>query len=294
MTIPTITLNNGVAMPALGLGVYQSGPTETQSAVEAALANGYRMIDTAAAYFNEEHVGAGIASGGVKRENLFIQTKLWMSDYGYDQALHGFDRSLRKLGLDYVDLYLLHWPTPKTFDLTVESWRAVERLLQDGRVRAIGICNASAADLANLAERTDVAPAVNQVELHPYFAQPELQRTNKDFGIITQAWSPIGGIQRYLDPENGDDPLNDAVILDIGKAHGKSAAQVMLRWQIQLGHSVIPKSVKENRIRENADIFDFELSADEMTRLNSLDRNERRGPDPDDVTQELFGLVVED
>jgi diketogulonate reductase-like aldo/keto reductase len=288
----SITLNNGIEMPAVGLGVYQSGPTETQAAVEAALADGYRMIDTAAAYFNEEHVGAGLRASGVPRHEMFIQTKLWMSDYGADKARHGFDRSLKKLGLDYVDLYLLHWPTPKTFDLAADSWRVLEDLLSEGRVRAIGMCNASEQDLKDLVTQTDIVPAVNQVELHPYFSQPELQLADRAMNIITQAWSPIGGVQRYA-TQSGD-PLKDSVLLALASKYGKSAAQIILRWHIQLGHSVIPKSVHAQRIHENGDIFDFELSHDDMASINALNRNQRGGPDPAEVTQDLFGLVVAD
>lgn len=292
---PLLELNNGVEMPALGLGVYQSGPEETVAAVKAALDDGYRMIDTAAAYMNEEQVGQGIRESGVPREDVFVQTKLWMSDYGYDRTLHAFDRSLRKLGLDYIDLYLLHWPVPKQFDATIESWKAAERLLADGRVRAIGMCNSSPADLGALAERTDTVPAVDQVELHPFFAQPELQRSNREMGIVTQAWSPIGGVKRYAgDGDAAGDPLQNEVVKGLAEKYGKTPAQVVLRWHIELGHSVIPKSVHAQRIHENGDIFDFALTADEVAAIGALDTGERGGPDPAEVTSQMFDIAIED
>lgn len=290
---PLLRLNNGNDMPALGLGVYQSSTEETVSAVKAALFDGYRMIDTAAAYFNEEGVGQGLRDSEVPREDVFIQTKLWMSDYGYDRTLHAFDRSMRKLGLEYLDLYLLHWPVPQQFDKTVDTWKAVETILAEGRVRAIGICNASAADLRSLIERTDVTPAVNQVELHPYFAQPELQKANRDLGIITQAWSPIGGINRYYG-DGSKDPLDDVTITGVARKYGKTSAQVILRWQIALGHSVIPKSVNTRRIHENGNIFDFALTPDEVATISGLNVDARGGPNPEAVTPELFDIVVQD
>ncbi len=218
-----------------------------------------------------------------------------MSDYGYDQALHGFERSLCKLGLETLDLYLLHWPVPRQFDTTLESWRAAARLLADGRVHAIGMCNASPEDLRRLADATGVTPAVNQVELHPYFAQPDLQKFDRDLGLVTQAWSPIGGVKRYWG-ENGAsaDPLQDPVIREIATNRNKTAAQVVLLWQIQLGHSVIPKSVNVGRIHENGDIFDFSLSDEEMAEINALDRAERGGPDPEEVTPQMFDFRIED
>ncbi|RCW87109.1 aldo/keto reductase [Paracoccus lutimaris] len=292
---PVLELNNGVGMPALGLGVYRSGPEGTVAAVKAALADGYRMIDTAAAYMNEAEVGQGIRESDVPRADIFVQTKLWMSDYGRDRTLHAFDRSMRKLGLEVLDLYLLHWPVPKRFDLTVESWQAVIGLMQEGRVRAIGICNSAPDDLRRLIDATGVAPAVNQVELHPHFAQPALQKANRDLGIVTQAWSPIGGVNRYWRADAArNDPLSDQVITALATKHGKTPAQIVLRWQIQLGHSVIPKSVNPGRIHENGDIFDFALSAEDMAAINSLDRGERGGPDPAEVTPEAFAISIED
>lgn len=290
---PLLKLNNGIEMPALGLGVYQSSPEDTVSAVKAALADGYRMVDTAAAYLNEEAVGQGLRECDVAREEVFVQTKLWMSDYGYDRTMHAFDRSMRKLGLDYLDLYLLHWPVPRQFDKTVDTWKAVEKILADGRVRAIGICNARAADLRNLIERTNVVPAVNQVELHPYFAQPELQKADRELGIITQAWSPIGGVARYWG-DGSKDPLTDETIAGIAAKYGKTNAQIILRWHIELGHSVIPKSVHADRIRENGDIFDFSLTPEEVGTISGLNVDARSGPDPEEVTPELFNFAIED
>jgi diketogulonate reductase-like aldo/keto reductase len=295
MKSPLITLNNGIEMPALGLGVYQSGAEETVAAVKSAIADGYRMIDTAAAYMNEAEVGQGLRESSVSREEVFVQTKLWMSDYGFDQTLHAFDRSMGKLGLEYLDLYLLHWPVPKQFDRTIESWKAVERLLDDGRVRAIGICNASPDDLRRLISNTEIVPAVNQVELHPYFAQPELQKVHRELGIITQAWSPIGGVKRYHGEGAGsDDPLQNSIIKELATKYEKSPAQIVLRWQIELGHSVIPKSIHAGRIHENGDIFDFALSPEDVKSISALDKASRGGPDPAEVTPELFNFTIAD
>ena len=295
MTGPTVKLHNGVDLPMLGLGVYQSGPDETVTAVQAALLDGYRMIDSAAAYFNEEHVGRALRETDVPRDALFVQTKLWMSDYGFDKALHAFDRSMGKLGLETLDLYLMHWPVPKEFDLTVESWKALIRLQEEGRVRAIGICNASISDVNALIEATGVVPTVNQVELHPYLAQSDLRKADADLGIVTQAWSPIGGVKRHYGPgTEADDPLRDPVIVRLAEKLGKTPAQIILRWQIEHGNSIIPKSIRPERIRENSNIFDFRLSADEVASIDALDRAERGGPDPAEVRQSLFNLVIED
>lgn len=292
---PILPLNNGVEMPLLGLGVYQSGHTEAVDAVKTALACGYRMIDTAAAYMNEEQVGRGIRESDVPRDEIFVQTKLWMSDYGFDRTLRAFDRSMRKLGLEILDLYLLHWPMPKQFDLTIESWKAAVKLLGEGRVRAIGMCNSSSTDLKRLADAAGVTPAVNQVELHPYFAQPELQTADREMGIVTQAWSPIGGVKRYWGKGAAqDDPLQDSAITGLAEKYGKTPAQIVLRWQIELGHSIIPKSVHANRIRENGEIFDFSLTADEVAAINAINRDERGGPNPAEVTPQVFDLKIED
>ena len=288
---PHLTLNNGVEMPALGLGVYQCGPDETVEAVRTALDEGYRLIDTAAAYQNEEQVGRALRESDVDRSEVFVTTKLWISDYGSDEALRAYDRSLDRLGLEAVDLYLLHQPMPRQFERTVAAWRAAAHLLDEGRVRAVGVCNFSAALLDVLVGRTDVVPAVNQVEVHPYFTQEALRNRHEQFGIATQAWSPIGGVMRYWDdaPEASMDPLRDPVIVEIAETHEKTAAQVMLRWHLKHGHSAIPKSVHTARIAENFDVFDFTLTDDEVAAIDALDTGTRGGPDPETIDTETYG-----
>ncbi|MBF4632594.1 aldo/keto reductase [Clavibacter michiganensis subsp. phaseoli] len=295
-TSPTLTLNNGVSMPALGLGVYQSSPEDTVDAVVAAIRAGYRLVDTAAAYGNEREVGEAIRRSGIDRSKLFVTTKLWISDYGHDEALHAFDVSLGKLGLDYVDLYLLHWPMPTEFDRTVAAYKAAETLLAQGRVRAIGVCNHSAGDLEQLISRTDVVPAVNQIELHPYFSQRAARDAGAAHGIVTQSWSPIGGVLVYQ-PENPDQPKNvleDPVILAIAEKTGKTPAQVILRWQIESALAPIPKSVKKHRIEENINVFDFTLTPEDIAAIDALDTGERGGPDPALVNTTLFPFAIED
>jgi diketogulonate reductase-like aldo/keto reductase len=283
-------------MPAFGLGVYQSTPEQTTGAVEAALASGYRLIDTAAAYFNERQVGEGLRRSGVDRREVFVTTKLWISDYGYEQALRAFEASLRRLGLDYVDLYLLHWPTPSDFEATVASYRAAESLLADGRVRAIGVCNFSPKHLDDLMARTEVVPAVNQVELHPFFTQRELREAHARLRIVTQSWSPLGGVNVYAasDPSAVRNPLEHPVIVELAKKYGKTPAQVVLRWHIEHGLSTIPKSVRPERIAENIRIFDFALTADEVAAIDALDTGARGGPDPEVVDTKLFPIKTED
>jgi diketogulonate reductase-like aldo/keto reductase len=231
-TSPRLTLNNGVEIPAVGFGVFQTPPEETRSAVEAALATGYRHIDTAAAYGNERQVGEAVAKSGVDRSDVFLETKIWISDYGYDQTLHGFDKSARKLGVDQIDLLILHQALPSEFDKTLEAYRALETLLADGKVRAIGVSNFMVDHLTALLEKATVVPAVNQIEVHPYFTQREVQAFGADHGILTQSWSPIGGITFYRDG-NHTSTLQDPVIREIAQAHGKTPAQVMLRWHLQ-------------------------------------------------------------
>lgn len=293
---PVLALNNGVKMPALGLGVYQSPPEQTVAAVEAALATGYRLIDTAAAYLNEREVGEGIRRSGIDRSQVFVTTKLWMSDYGYDRTLRAFGVSQRKLGLDYVDLYLLHWPVPTDFETTVASYRAAEKLLADGRVRAIGVSNFGPRDLENLIARTGVVPAVNQVELHPFFGQKALRDVDARHGIVTQAWSPIGGVNRYWgkDAKAAKDPLEHPVLLDLAKKYGKTPAQVVLRWHVEHGVSAIPKSVRPERIAENFDIFDFSLTPEEVAAIDALDTGVRGGPDPEQVNPQMFNFSIPD
>lgn len=289
----TIMLNSGVEMPALGLGVFQTPPDVTRDAVQAALGSGYRHIDTAAAYGNERQVGQAVHSSDLNRSEIFLETKIWISDYGYDETLHGFEKSARKLGVDQIDLLILHQPLPSAFDRTLEAYRALETLLADGKVRAIGVSNFMVAHLATLLDRATVVPAVNQIEVHPYFVQREVQDFGAEHGILTQAWSPIGGITFYRDGSHGS-TLNDPVIGDIATAHGKSPAQVMLRWGLQQGRSVIPKSTKPSRIAENINVFDFELSADELTAIDDLDTGRRGGPEPDAITLEAFGREIPD
>jgi len=289
----TITLNNGVEMPALGLGVFQTPPDETRDAVRAALGSGYRHIDTAAAYGNERQVGEAVHGSGLNRSEVFLETKIWISDYGYDETLRGYEKSARKLGVDQIDLLILHQPLPSAFDRTLEAYRALETLLADGKVRAIGVSNFMVAHLATLLDRATAVPAVNQIEVHPYFAQREVQDFGSEHGIITQAWSPIGGITFYRDGSHGS-TLEDPVIGQIAAAHDKSPAQVMLRWGLQEGRSVIPKSTKPSRIAENIDVFDFELSPDELSAIDGLDTGRRGGPEPDAITLEAFGREIPD
>jgi len=294
-TSPLLTLNNGVTMPAFGLGVYQSSPEQTIGAVEAALADGYRMIDTAAAYFNEREVGEGIRRSGIARAEFFVQTKLWISDYGYERTLRAFDSSLRKLGLEYVDLYLLHWPMPTDFDATVASYKAAERLLSDGRVRAIGLCNFGAQHLEHLIARTDVVPAVNQVELHPFFSQQALRDAHARLGMVTQAWSPLGGVNVYTakDPSAAKDPLTHPTVVGLAARYGKTPAQVVLRWHLEQGRSAIPKSARPHRIAENFAIFDFALTADDLAAIDALDTGVRGGPDPELVDTKIFPMTID-
>ncbi|MFJ2031866.1 aldo/keto reductase [Streptosporangium sp. NPDC087985] len=265
-----ITLNNGVSMPRLGFGVFQVPEEETARTVTTALEAGYRSIDTAAAYGNEQGVGQALAASGLPREELFVTTKVWNSDQGYDPTLAAFDTSLAKLGLDQLDLYLIHWPTP-AMNLYGETWKAMEKLLADGRVRAIGVSNFQPAHLMRLIEAGGVVPAVNQIELHPALQQAELRDFHARHGIVTEAWSPLaqGGV------------LRDPVITEIAGRHGRSPAQVVLRWHIQLGNVVIPKSVTPARIKENIDVFDFVLTDEDMEAIARLDRGARTGPDPD-------------
>jgi diketogulonate reductase-like aldo/keto reductase len=287
---PLISLNNGNQIAALGLGVFQSPPEETATAVESAIMKGYRLIDTAASYFNERQVGEGLRRSGVPRDDVFLETKVWISDYGYDAALHAFDKSADKLGVDYIDLLLLHQPLSSRFDLTLDAYRALEKLLADGKVRAIGVSNFTPDHLNGLLAKTAVVPAVNQIEVHPYFQQTALQRLHTEHGILTQAWSPIGGITSY---RGGDrSAFDDPTLGEIARQHGKSPAQVMLRWHLQQGRSAIPKSTKTARIAENFEVFDFELSSAQIAAIDALDTGVRRGPDPDSITLEAYGKEI--
>jgi 2,5-diketo-D-gluconate reductase A len=267
--VPTITLNNGVELPQLGFGVFQIPPDEVVDPVLCALDAGYRLIDTAAAYRNEAGVGKAIASSGLSRHEVLVTTKLWNVDQGYDETLAAFDRSLSALGMETIDLYLIHWPVPAR-DRYVATWRALEKISSEGRVRAIGVSNFRIVDLERLADETDVVPAVNQIELHPGFDQAELRAYHAEHGIVTEAWSPL---------RQGYGLLDDPAVLDIASILGRSPAQVVLRWHIQLGNMVIPKSVTPDRIRSNFELFDFELSDAQMTAISGLSGG-GIGPDP--------------
>lgn len=269
--VPSITLNSGAAIPQLGFGVWQVGNDEATAAVSTALEAGYRSVDTAAAYGNEEGTGKAVAESGIPRADLFITTKVWNSDHGYDATLRAFDSSLAKLGLDYVDLYLIHWPLPAK-DTFVDTYRALEKIHADGRAKSIGVSNFQPAHLERLLAETSVVPALNQVELHPHLQQQALRAFHTQHGIATEAWSPLG---------SGKGLLDEPKIGAIAEKHGKSPAQVVLRWHIQNGLIVIPKSVTPSRIRENIDVFDFELDADDLATLAGLETGKRTGPDPD-------------
>jgi diketogulonate reductase-like aldo/keto reductase len=269
--VPDVALNNGIDMPSLGFGVFLVTPDEVEAAVSTALESGYRLIDTAAAYRNEEGVGRAIAAAGLPREDLFVTTKLWNSDQGYDEAMRAFDASLERLGLDFLDLYLIHWPTPMR-DRYVPSWKALEALYADGRVRAIGVSNFTEAHLDRLAAETRVVPVVNQVELHPWFAQAPLRRSLASRDIVAESWGPLGQGQGILD---------EPVITAIAARLGRTPAQVVLRWHLQIGCVVIPKSINPERIRENIDVFGFELTDDDLAAIAGLDQGRRLGPDPE-------------
>jgi len=270
-TVPSVKLNNGIEMPSLGFGVFQIAPEEVMEPVRLALEAGYRLIDTAWGYRNEQGVGRAARESGVPREQLFITTKLTNSEHGYDRALRAFDASLAKLGMDYVDLYLIHWPVPMA-DLYVETWRAFEKLYADGRARSIGVSNFTVAHLQRLIDETGTVPAVNQVELHPRLTQPALRQFHALHGIATEAWAPIG---------QGKGLLEHPSIKEMATRYGKSPAQVVLRWHLQIGTIAIPKSVTPARIRENIDVFDFELSPADVLGLSQLGPEQRIGPDPD-------------
>lgn len=276
------TLNNGVQMPTVGLGVFLSPPEQTAESVRTAIDAGYRKIDTASAYLNEGAVGEGLRTSGVPRDQIFVTTKMFPTQYGYDSGLKAFDASLARLGLDYLDLYLLHWPVPADFDRTTAAYRAAEKLLSEGRVRAIGVSNFEPEHLDRLIKRTEIVPAVNQVELHPYFTQQSVRLANDRLEIATEAWSPIGGVfRRTADSAAPLDPLSDPVIAGIARSHGRTSAQVMLRWHLQNSVVVIPKSTNPDRIVENSRIHDFVLTADDMAQIDALDTGTRTGRDPE-------------
>ena len=268
--IPNLTMNDGLTIPQLGFGVFQIPEDETQTAVSAALESGYRLIDTAQGYRNEEGVGAAIAASDLPRDELFITTKLTNSEQGYDKTLKAFDESMRKLGIDVLDLFLVHWPLPM-FDQYVDTWRAFEKLQADGRIRSIGVSNFEIEHFERLFAETDVVPAVNQVELHPQFPQEELRAFHAEHGILTESWGPIG---------QGKGLLENPHIVEVAQKKQRTPAQVVLRWHLQLGCVVIPKSVNPERIRENIAIFDFELDESDLKTIAQVDTGERLGPDP--------------
>ncbi len=290
-----LKLNNDVYMPTLGLGVFQSPPKETREAVSAALKAGYRLIDTAASYMNEMQVGQGIKDSGVKRSDIFIVTKLWISDYGTEEAKTAFEASLRRLGTDHVDLYLMHQPMPTEFNRTIAAYKTMETFLKDKRAHAIGVSNFSPEHLKNLMSQTSVIPAVNQVELHPFFIQKELREVHRKLGIVTQSWSPIGGIQVYRpkDPSAVLNPLKHPTVLAIAEKYKKTPAQVVLRWQIDHGNCAIPKSVHAERIKENFGVFDFQLTADEVAQIDKLDTGVRGGPNPETLDTKTFPFKID-
>jgi 2,5-diketo-D-gluconate reductase A len=268
-SIPAVTLHDGVEIPQLGFGVFQVPPDDTQQAVEEALEVGYRHIDTAAAYRNERGVGAAISAAGIPRDEIFVTTKLWNSQQGYESTLGAFEKSLARLGLDRADLYLIHWPVP-TEGRALDTWRAFERIHEEGRSRTIGVSNFRIEDLEQLEREADVLPTVNQIELHPHLQQTELRAWHLEHRIATEAWSPLA---------QGDLLVNET-IASVAARHDRTPAQAILRWHLQLGNVVIPKSVTPARIRENFELFDFELTDDDMTEIAALDVGQRIGPDP--------------
>ncbi|MEW1657433.1 aldo/keto reductase [Streptomyces sp. NPDC093707] len=269
-TVPSITLNNDVTMPQLGYGVWQIPDEEAFTAVGHALEAGYRSVDTAAIYGNEEGTGRALAASGIAREELFVTTKLWNAEQGYDATLRAFDASLAKLGLEYVDLYLIHWPLPAR-DTYVDTYKALEKIYAEGRAKAIGVSNFLPAHLERLLGETSIVPAVNQIELHPQLQQAESRAFHAKHGIATEAWSPLG---------QGKGLLTDPTITKIAEKHGKTPAQVVLRWHLQVGNVVIPKSATPSRIRENFDVFGFELDGEDLSAVAGLDSGTRLGPDP--------------
>jgi diketogulonate reductase-like aldo/keto reductase len=268
--IPNLTMNDGRSIPQLGFGVFQIPQDETQVAVTTALETGYRLIDTAQGYQNEEGVGAALAASDVPRDEVFVTTKLTNSEQGYDTTMAAFDASMAKLGIDVLDLFLIHWPLPK-FDLYVDTWRAFEKLQADGRIRSIGVSNFEIEHFERLAAETSVVPAVNQIELHPQFPQAELRAYHAEHGILTESWGPIGQGKGLLENEH---------IRAVAEKVGRTPAQVVLRWHLQLDLVVIPKSVTPSRIRENIELFDFTLDDDDMAAIAKVDTGERLGPDP--------------
>ncbi|MCU1635425.1 MAG: oxidoreductase [Cryobacterium sp.] len=271
-TSPELPMNDGRSIPQLGLGVYKIPDDAASDAVQTALEAGYRHIDTAALYENERGVGEGLARAGLPREDVFVTTKVWNDRQGFDETLRAFDESLRLLATEYVNLYLIHWPAPSQ-DLYVDTWRALETLQAEGRARSIGVSNFHPHHLDRLLNETDVVPVINQVELHPWLQQMHVRRYDQDHGILTEAWSPLARGR----------VVGDGTLDRIAGKHGKTPAQVVLRWHVELGNVVIPKSVTPSRIRENIDVFDFSLDTDDLEQITALEVNVRTGENPDDV-----------
>jgi 2,5-diketo-D-gluconate reductase A len=269
--VPNIRLNNGVEIPQFGFGVFKIEPDATTQAVRTALDTGYRHIDTAQMYVNEAEVGQAIRDSGLPRDEIFVTTKLNNDLHGHDRAIRAIEESLHKLGLDHVDLFLIHWPRPSE-DRYVETWKAFEKIASDGKARAIGVSNFTVPHLERLASETGTVPAVNQIELHPRLSQTPLRSYHRDHGIATEAWSPIG---------KGGDLLRDGRITSLAEKYARTPAQIVLRWHVQLDNIVFPKSVTPGRIRENIDVFDFELADDDLATIGTLDSGQRMGPDPD-------------
>jgi 2,5-diketo-D-gluconate reductase A len=280
-SVPAIALHDGVEIPQLGFGVFQVPPEETQAAVEEALEVGYRHVDTAAAYRNERGVGAAIASSGIPRKEIFVTTKLWNSQQGFESTLGACEKSLERLGLDYMDLYLIHWPVP-TEGRAPDTWRAFERIHEDGRSRTIGVSNFRIEDLEMLEREAETQPTVNQIELHPHFPQVELRAWHLEHGVATEAWSPLA---------QGDLLVNETIAA-VASRHDRTPAQVILRWHLQLGNVVIPKSATPARIRENFEVFDFELASEQVAAIDALDTGVRGGPNPDSITLETYGREI--
>ena len=270
-SVPVVELNSGGRIPQLGFGTWQIAPEEAEQAVAKALEVGYRHVDTAQMYGNEVEVGTAIKASGLDRGEIFLTTKLSNEEHGFQKAKNALEESLSKLATEYVDLFLIHWPKPQE-DRYVETWRALVELRSEGKVREIGVSNFTVANLQRLADETEVVPAVNQIELHPFFQQHGLKREHGDRGIVTEAWSPLA---------QGGELLEEDAVAGIADAHGKKPGHVVLRWHIQNGNVIFPKSVTPDRIAQNFEIFDFELSADEIATIDGLDRGERIGPDPD-------------
>jgi 2,5-diketo-D-gluconate reductase A len=268
--VPTITLNNGVLIPQMGFGVFLIQPADTKDATMAALEIGYRHIDTAQMYGNEAQVGEAVRASGIDRDDIFVTSKLNNGFHAYDDALDAFDQTLKELAFDYLDLFLVHWPLPGVGDY-VETWKAMEEIYRSGRCRAVGVSNFQKHHLQRLFAETEILPAVNQIEVHPYLVQDELRAFNSEHGIATEAWSPLGR----------GAVLEEPTLVEIARRHDRTPAQVTLRWALQRGDIVFPKSVNRHRMEENFDVFGFELSQDELDQISALNRDERIGPDPD-------------